>query len=251
MKINLKCAEASWRTMSKIFLMMKLTIVLLIAGLAQVSAKSYAQLITLHEKNVSIEKVLLLIEKQSGYHFIYDDNLDVLRSRTLNISVEKQTIGNVLDQCLNGIPVSYKIFKKTIALKETEQSQIEKPVITVQRISGTVTDDKGAPLPGASVMLKDAQKGTVTNAAGQFSIDAKPGDVLVISFVGFQTREIVIGAQSKIEVSMTALTSALNEMVVVGYTTQSRHKLTSAVVTVSGDELNKRVATSPSTLLQG
>ncbi|WP_176851907.1 TonB-dependent receptor [Mucilaginibacter sp. OK268] len=231
--------------------MMKLTIVLLIAGLAQVSAKSYAQLITLHEKNVSIEKVLLLIEKQSGYHFIYDDNLDVLRSRTLNISVEKQTIGNVLDQCLNGIPVSYKIFKKTIALKETEQSQIEKSVITVQRISGTVTDDKGAPLPGASVMLKDVQKGTVTNAAGQFSIDAKPGDVLVISFVGFQTREIVIGAQSKIEVSMTALTSALNEMVVVGYTTQSRHKLTSAVVTVSGDELNKRVATSPSTLLQG
>ena len=83
MKINLKCAEASWRTVSKIFLIMKLTIIILIIGLAQVSAKSYGQLITLHEKNVSVEKVLLLIENQSGYHFIYDDNLDILKTKTL------------------------------------------------------------------------------------------------------------------------------------------------------------------------
>jgi hypothetical protein len=240
MKINLKCAEASWRTMHQIFLIMKLTIVILTIAFAQVSAKSFGQLITLHEKNVSVDKVLSLIETQTGYHFVYYDNLDVLKSKTLNINVEKQTIANVLDQCLNGMPVSYKIFKKTIALKETEPLQTEKPIIAVQKISGTVTDDKGAPLPGASVILKDTKKGTVTNAEGQFSIDAKPGDVLVISFIGFQTREIVIGSQSNIEVRMTAFANSLNELVVVGYGTQKKVNLTGAVASIGADKLESR-----------
>jgi TonB-linked SusC/RagA family outer membrane protein len=231
--------------------MMKLTIALLIVGLVQVSAKSNAQLITLQEKNISVEKVLLLIEKQSGYHFIYDDNLDILKSRTLSINVEKQTIANVLDQCLNGIPVSYKIFKKTIALKGIVPLPNEKPVITVQKIIGTVTDDKGAPLVGASVMVKDAKKGTVTNAAGEFSIDAKPGDVLIVSFVGFQTREIVIGSQSNIEVRLTAFTNSLNELVVIGYGTQKLSNITGAISSIKASDMKDQQITRLDNALQG
>ncbi|HEY5326490.1 MAG TPA: carboxypeptidase-like regulatory domain-containing protein, partial [Mucilaginibacter sp.] len=176
MKIKLNHASV-WRSVSKFLLVMKLIIIMLIITLTQVSAKSYSQLITLHEKNVSIEKVLLLIENQSGYHFIYDDKLDVLKTKILNIDAEKQTINNVLDQCLNGTPVSYKIIQKTIALKGTDQLQSVKTVVAVQKISGTVTDDKGGPLIGASVIVKGTPKGTVTNAAGEFSIDVKSGDV--------------------------------------------------------------------------
>ena len=251
MKINLKCAEASWRTVSKIFLIMKLTIIILIIGLAQVSAKSYGQLITLHEKNVSVEKVLLLIENQSGYHFIYDDNLDILKTKTLNINAEKQTIGDVLNQCLNGIPVSYKIFKKTIALKETEPLQNVKTVIAVQKISGTVIDEKGAPLIGASVKVKGAKQGTVTNISGEFSIDAKPGDVLVISYIGFQTKEITIGSQSNIEIKLTSLTSGLNELVVIGYGMQKKATVTGAISSVSADDMKDQQITRVDDALQG
>lgn len=251
MKINLKCADASWRTMSKIFKIMKVTIVILIIAFAQVRAKSFGQLITLHEKNVSVDKVLSLIETQTGYHFVYYDNFDVLKAKTLNINVDKQTVANVLDQCFNGIPVSYKILKKTIVLKETDQPQIEKQAATPQKIKGIVTDDKGAPLPGASVTIKGTSKGVITNNNGEFSIDTQSGDVLVVSFIGFQTKEIKIGSQPNIEIRMTPLNSGLNEVVVIGYGTQKKATLTGAISSVSSDDLKDQQVTRVDDALGG
>jgi len=247
MKIKLKCAEASWRTMSKIFLIMKLTIIILIAGLAQVSAKSYAQLITLHEKNVSIEKVLLLIENQSGYHFIYDDKLDILKTKTLNISVEKQTIGNVLDQCLSGIPISYTIIQKTIALKETDQLQNEKMVSLVKdikdiTITGRVTDQKGQPMPGVVIKLKGASVGVVSGIDGKYAIKSpNNSDILVFSYTGFVTQEVAIANRTTIDIILAEDTRALNEVVVVGYGIQKKNAVISAISTVKGSVL----ATAP------
>jgi TonB-linked SusC/RagA family outer membrane protein len=237
--------------MSKIFQIMKLTIVILIIAFAQVSAKSFGQLITLHEKNVSVDKVLSLIETQTGYHFVYYDNFEVLKSKTLNINVEKQTVANVLDQCFNGIPVSYKILKKTIVLKETEQPQIEKQAATPQKIKGTVTDDKRVPLPGASVTIKGTSKGVITNNNGEFSIDTQPGDVLVVSFIGFQTQEIKISSQTNIEIRLTTLTSGLNELVVIGYGTQKKATLTGAISSVSSDDMKGQQITRVDDALQG
>jgi len=231
---------------------MKLTIMLLIVGLAQAGAKSYAQLITLHEKNVSIEKVLLLIEKQSGYHFIYNDNLGILKSTTLNVDVEKQTIGNVLDQCLNGIPVSYKIFKKTIALKETEQIQNEKPVITIQKISGTVTDEKGDALPGVSVTIKGTTTGTVTDAKGTFVLNIEDSkNVLVFTSIGFTTQEVVVGTKTSIKIRMSVSSDALNEVVVIGYGVQKKSDLTGALSSLSAKDFKDQPVTRIDQALQG
>ncbi|MFA6086279.1 TonB-dependent receptor [Mucilaginibacter sp.] len=220
---------------------MKLTIILLFIGLAQVSAKSYAQLITLHEKNVSIEKVLLLIESQSGYHFIYDDKLDILKTQTLNINVEKETIANVLDRCLSGIPVSYKIIQKTIALKQSEQLQTEKPVIAVQKISGTVTDDKGEPLPGASVKLKGTANGVATDINGKYSLNVPSLDgVLIFSSMGFTTKEVEIANRLVINVSLTSDAKSLNDVVVIGYGTQKRANVSGALSRMVNENLNER-----------
>lgn len=216
---------------------MKLTLVLMMVALTQVNAKSYGQLITLHEKNVSIEKVLLLIEKQSGYHFIYDDKLDILKTRILNIDVEKQTIDHVLDQCLHGIPVSYTIIQKTIALKEKEQPQKEKQVVTTQKVSGIVTDDNGVPLIGAFVRIKGTSKGVATDSEGKFSMDVNPGDVLVISYVGFQPREIVISTQSSIAIKLLPLSPALDEVVVIGYGSLREKEVSSTITHISAKDL--------------
>ena len=260
MNINLECAKVSWRTMSKIFLTIKLTIFLLIVGITQVSAKSTAQLVTIHEKKISIKKVLSVIEEQSGYHFIYNDNLDVSISRILTISAENQSVSNVLDQCFNGMPISYQIFKKTIALNKSKQSSVENPVLAGEvtdqnlavAITGKVTDEKGQPLVGVSILIKGTNNGTVTDVDGNFKLNV-PNEkaVLLFRYVGYINKEVVVGNTSVLNVTLLAEAKSINEVVVVGYGTQSKHKITGAIASVSGTELTKRQATDPTSLLQG
>jgi len=247
MKIKLKCAEAFWRTLSKFFLIMKLTIILLIIGLTQVSARTYGQLITLHEKNTSIQSVFNTIEDKTGYHFIYDDKLDAFfKAKTVNIDVESQPIEDVLNQCLKGVPVNYMVIQKTIALKETGQLQNEKTVVPIQKISGIVTDETGKTLPGATVTNKNTTITVATDANGFFSINASEGDVLAVSFVGYQRAEYKV-TQSDIASSTTRLAiklqqgnSSLSDVVVVavGYGTLDKKEVTSAITHLSAKDLN-------------
>ena len=239
MKIKLKCAEASWRTMSKIFLIMKLIIVILIIALTQVNAKSYGQ-ITLHEKNVSVEKVLLLIENQSEYHFIYDDKLHtILKTKTLNINIENQTITHVLDKCLNGIPVSYKIIQKTIVLKEKEQLSNEKKRNTPpKKITGKITDKQGLPIPGVTVKEKGGKAIALTGTDGSYTINVSDDNaILTFSFIGFTTKEIRLNGNSELNVVLEDTPQDLSEVVVIGYGTQKKESVTGAISTIATKDL--------------
>ncbi len=104
-------------------------------------------------------------------------------------------------------------------------------------VTGTVTNDAGAPVPKASVMVKQSKAGTSTDDAGRFSITGSIGQTLVISAVGFTTQEVVITSFSGNSVKLLPNASSMNEVVVVGYTTQKRVSLTSAISTISGDQL--------------
>lgn len=106
-------------------------------------------------------------------------------------------------------------------------------------IKGTVSDSNGDPLPGASVQVKGSTTGTITNLEGLFSIEAKNKDVLVVSFIGMRTEEIKVNGQSSIKVTLKDDIASLDEVVVVGYGTQKRGSLTSAISTVSDKEILK------------
>lgn len=104
-------------------------------------------------------------------------------------------------------------------------------------VQGTVVNDKNAPVAGASVVVKGSQTGTTTDADGRFRINAQVGQTLVISTVGFTTREVVVNDFSPLSVSLVSSASSLSEVVVVGYGTQRRVSLTSAVSSISGAEV--------------
>ena len=106
-------------------------------------------------------------------------------------------------------------------------------------IKGTVSDSNGDPLPGASVQVKGSTTGTITNLEGLFSIEAKNKDVLVVSFIGMRSEEIKVNGQSSIKVTLKDDIASLDEVVVVGYGTQKRGSLTSAISTVSDKEILK------------
>lgn len=122
----------------------------------------------------------------------------------------------------------------------------------VTTITGTVTDAAaGTPIPGANVIVKGTTNGAVTDFDGNFSIDASSEDVLVFSYVGFRSQEIIVGGQSTIDVTLVEDVSTLDEVVVVGYGTQKKSDLTGSVAVVDADEMQKVSNSDVGQLLQG
>jgi TonB-linked SusC/RagA family outer membrane protein len=121
-----------------------------------------------------------------------------------------------------------------------------------QQISGIVTSAiNGTPVVGASVVIKGTTTGTTTNEEGRFTIAAKTGDVLVITYLGFQTSEITVSQNSNVSVQLRDDVQSLDQVVVVGYGTQKRKEITSAVTTVKSTNFNPGGTRSPLDLIQG
>jgi TonB-linked SusC/RagA family outer membrane protein len=120
-----------------------------------------------------------------------------------------------------------------------------------QTLQGTVTDEAGKPVQAASVVIKKTLKGTTTDKNGVFSISASPGDVLVITSLGFAGKEITVGNESNVVVSLAPSNSELTEVVVTGYGTQKRAAVTGAISTISNKTINEIPVVSVQEALQG
>lgn len=126
-------------------------------------------------------------------------------------------------------------------------------VNTDQTVRGKITDEKGAALPGVSVVLRGSSTGTVSNAEGQYSIELPETGtrVLVFSFVGYLSKEITVGNQSSIDVDLAVDTKALEEVVVVGYGTQRKRDITSAVSVINMEDIGEMPKSNVTRMLQG
>ena len=120
-------------------------------------------------------------------------------------------------------------------------------------ITGTVLDaGLGDPVPGATVLVKGTTRGTATDLDGKFSLQLQAGDqVLVVSFVGYLTQEVEIGNQSNITINLKEDIQSLQEAVVIGYGSQDKKEITSAVVGVKPEDFNRGNVSNPAQLLQG
>jgi TonB-linked SusC/RagA family outer membrane protein len=121
-----------------------------------------------------------------------------------------------------------------------------------RQISGTITDDRQAPLAGATVAVKGTKTVTTTDAIGKFTITVPAnGNTLVISYVGMQNREIAIGSSAVINAALTPTENSMSDVVVVGYGRTKKSDLSSAVGTISGAELSRTVNVTLDEALQG
>ena len=184
---------------------MKLTTVLLIATSLQVSAKGYSQKVTLKENNIPLQKVFEEIRKQTGYQFFYADEV-LVTAKNVTVNIKKGSIEEVLDFCFQNQQLTYTISENTIIVKRKvivpEVNAPPPPPPTAIEIKGKITDDKGQPLEGATILVKGTNNGTKSDANGNFSIDAEPNSTLIISYVGFETTEVKIGNQANISVQL-------------------------------------------------
>ncbi len=220
---------------------MKLTAILLLAVCLHTSATGFSQNISLSVRNTSLEKVFKEIRKQTGYSFFYKSTL-LRQAPKVNLSVKDASLQETLDLCFANLPVEYSIIAQTVVISpkkiDIPVARADEPETVAIEIQGTVINAEGEPLPGASVRLKGSNIGTTTDENGRFTLNI-PGDqgVLVISFVGFVTREMNTDGKTDIRIILTPQSSETEEVVVVGYGTVRKRDLTGAVSTVSSDKL--------------
>lgn len=120
------------------------------------------------------------------------------------------------------------------------------------RITGKVTDaSTGEGMPGASVLVKGTTRGMITDLDGNYSIEASSTDVLVFSFIGYNTVEETVGTRTTINLTLSESIQGLNEVVVVGYGTQEKKEITSAVASIKAEDFNQGTVNDPRQLLQG
>ncbi len=231
--------------MNLILLKMKLLTILIFTGTMAFSATSYSQKakINLHLENSTLTEILNSIEQKSEFIFIYNQKITELDEKR-SISVENENIEKVLNQLLDDIGVNYKIddrqvflFKKGTDEKEApvENREVEAP--QQNKVKGKVTDNEKNPMPGVTITILGTTRGVITDNDGTYSIEAKPGDRLVFSFIGMESQVIDVSNQTKINVQLEPKTQELEDVTIVAFGKQKKESVISSIETVKTDEL--------------
>ena len=239
----------------KLLLIMKLTAFLIFLFTVQVTATVYSQSkkLTIDLQGSSIKEVLQKIEAQSEYRFIYE-NEKVNLDEKVNIRVKDEVVENILKLLFGKDGVNYSITENNLILISPSGQQIKNlgnesnGTQQQKSVTGKVTDSSGGPLPGVSVVVKGTTTGTITDFDGNYSLANVPiNGMLVFSFVGMKSQEVVVGAKAKIDVQLAEETVGIEEVVAIGYGTQKKSDLTGSVDRVS---VGGKAAQSNSNLLQ-
>jgi len=184
-------------TVKKILLIMKITTLLLITVILQVSASSFAQKITLSEKNTPLVKVFNQIRLQTGYDFAFTATT-LKDAKPVSIDVKNAELSDVLQTIFDGQPLDYSIENKSVVVSIKEPSFLDKLKDKAAKllalpadITGTVIDSFGRPLVGASVSLKKTKYSTLTDNKGNFTFSAVPQGkyTLIITYIGYAKLE--------------------------------------------------------------
>ncbi len=231
---------------------MRLTTVILIASLMQVSATGLAQKISLSKTKAPLGAVLLDIKAQSGYDFIVSEKL-LSKAKPVTIKVSNTEVTDVLEEVFENQNLAYEIDSKTVLIKEKELSIIDKIVARFQEITvtGKVVDEDGRALGGASVTIKATGKGTSTKADGTFAMSGvEEGATLLVKFLGYEPLEIT-AAKSLGVVQLKQSENALDQVVIRAYDQTSQRLSTGNITTVSAKQLENKPVTNPLLALQG
>lgn len=242
--------------LTKTIRIMKLATVLIIAACLQVSARSYSQKVSLKDNNISLQRVFEEIRNQTGYHFLYADEV-LSRSKNVSVNIKNASIEEVLDLCFKDQQLTYSISEKTIIVKrKIAVPEVLIPPIPVETsfdVRGRITDESGAPVAGVSVINERTKSGTTTDANGNFSIQAEKNDVLAFSYVGKATQKIRV-AENKFEYNVILKDAALvmQDVVVTALGIKREEKaLGYSVQKVSGESIQKVSGLDVATSLTG
>lgn len=236
----------------KYLLMTKIALLLLFAATFQSAARGYGQgNISLNLDKVELKQALKAIELQGFYRFVYKDQI-LPRNQKVSIQVQDAPLSEVLSNLLRNTALTYRQLNDQLVVISKSDEPAAAAAFYAVPVTGKILDNNGKPLSGVSVLEKGTNNGTSTNDEGSFSLTvAGPSSVLLVSFVGFESREITVGNQTTFNVQLQSSNQQMNEVVVVGYGSVQRRELTSAVTTVRSKDFLQGAVNSPLQLIEG
>jgi TonB-linked SusC/RagA family outer membrane protein len=247
MKKTLTIGGLPLHAVKKALLIMKLTVLLVLVGVLQVSATVNGQTkVSLTLSQVEIGKVLSHIEKQTSYRFLYNNALKGIQQK-ISIDVRDAGINDVLNTIFTGTDLTYKMLENNLIVVLSASQPLPQDI----QVTGIITGENGEPLSGVSVTLVGSDRGTATDSSGNFTITVPTGGTLRITYIGYLTQEIKVNNQTQVNVQLKPAGNQLNEVVVVGYGTQKKIDVTGSVAHVNGTELAKQPVLTATQALQG
>lgn len=226
-------------------------------------------------QNVTVRDIFSVLKKSSNVTFVYDA-AEIKCDQKISINDRQLNVEEVLNQLASKLNLVYKKIGNTITVKKkisvapfdalpflTANSRsslplsgmhvvsASKPIVQAFTVSGKVTDSLENPLIGVTVQVKGTEIGTVTDASGDYSLNAPDNSTLIFSFISYETKEIRVNGREEINVRLSLSHTGLNEVVVVGYGTQKKVDLTGAVTQIGNKMLRDRPVDNVGQALQG
>lgn len=204
-------------------------------------------------ERMELQTVLARIEKQTDVKFVYSTKIN--SSQRINLNVSGRPLSKVLEELLTPLQVQFEVIGSRILLRKKMPDNVPMPAArpaAERPLTGKVTDEKGEGLPGVSILIRQTQQGTTTDADGNFRLSVEDDQtVLVFSFMGYKSQEVSVGSRSSLTIRMAVDEKTLSELVVTGYSSQSKRDITGAVSTIDAQELSKVAAPNLAQQLQG
>ncbi|MEO1012790.1 MAG: SusC/RagA family TonB-linked outer membrane protein, partial [Bacteroidota bacterium] len=202
-----------------------------------------------------IAQVIEAIESQSEFRFLFD-RAQVDLERKVDVKVKSKRIGHILKIMFNGSDIDYTVEDRQISLNKKEALEETKASNSIglqneYQITGTVTDQNGSPLPGASLVVVGTTTGTQSDFDGNFEITVPDGGVLEVSYVGFTTQQFTITQDQNLQIQLQESSSSLDEVVVVGYGTKSQRFVSGSISKVDVSQIENTPNTNVAQALRG
>lgn len=199
-----------------------------IAKVQQVSQKR----VSLKMLNTTLVNILSEIKKQTGLAYGFRDSRNATSRELYSISVDDVTVEVALTSLLRNSPFTYRIENGLILIISREEQAKAEARAKAVKITGRIVDEKGNPLPGASVIIHNTTVGVISDANGRYTIEADPNEVLQVTFVGYKPEVIPLKGKTEMDIQMEPTAENLEEAVVVAFGQQKKESVVSAITTV-------------------
>ena len=262
MQLTAKLHRPAWlrpRCVTKTLFIMKLTAFFLTIALLSVKAEGTSQVITLSGKDLSLEKIFRVVEKQTGY--VVFISKEMLRgAKPVSVDAKNEPLTPFLTRCFENQSFGFTIDDKTILITRKTANQLTAPVVVqlppLFTLRGFVRDATGRPVSSVSITIKGSKNAVaMTDEKGYFMVNAEVGDIVSFSSIGFEPEEFKIlnATQNEINIFLRPAVVDLKEIAVVntGYQIISRERATGSYSTVETKRLDSKLQPNLLTALEG
>jgi len=188
--------------------------------------------VTISMKNATLETILAEINRQTGLDYGFQSNGSVDKNRRFTLEVTDITVEEALNTLLKDSPYDYVLEKNRIVIVIREKKPVQLIAVT-----GRVVDEKGNPIPGATVLIQGTTQGVATDADGRYTINTRSEDALRISFIGYKTEVVPLKGKTKLNVRLNPTAENIEEVTVVAFGEQKKESVVSAITTVDARTL--------------